>query len=252
MLSSNRSAARPYFVFGSLALLTMTTIVVAALSILRTSQVDNSPSTVRPVDAAATSLPSRSTLLIVGDSYAGGVDPTIPTYAPGLAEEMGWNLALDAQGGTGFLTYRVTPETTTAPFIERLSRDKEQYTPDHILIDGGRNDLDRPLDELLPAMRTYLTEVRRAWPQATITVVVPSYITPEPAPDYPAIKDELNSVAAQIDATVIDPVAEGWYRDVDPEWLWTDKVHPSAAGGRYIGQRLADDLRALGLGEPRP
>lgn len=232
----------------AIAILAVITAVAAGVGVVRVRDAGGPTAAVRPVDAEVMTVKSRPLLLIVGDSYAEGVSPQIPTYAPGLAESMGWDLALDAQGGTGFLSYRPQPGTVTAPFIDRLDRDVKTYDPQHILIDGGRNDLDKPIEAVLAAMSSYVTDVRRAWPEATITLVVPSYITSTPAPDYPALRAGVDTIAAQVGAGVIDPVAEGWYRTVDPGWLWTDGVHPSAAGGEYIRQRLADDLRAMGLG----
>ena len=67
--------------------------------------------------------PDKPTLLVVGDSYAGGVDPRAVNYPQLVADEMGWNLALDAQGGTGFVHGIDNLSPPRVPFIDRLDRD---------------------------------------------------------------------------------------------------------------------------------
>jgi hypothetical protein len=48
-----------------------------------------------------------------------------------------------------------------------------------------------------------------------------------------------------VDGTLVDPVAEGWYTNVDvTAMVIDDKVHPNELGNAYIADRLATSLRS--------
>jgi lysophospholipase L1-like esterase len=191
----------------------------------------------------------KPTLLIVGDSFAGGTgDPTFRPYPYLLGDRLGWNLTLDAEGGTGFVNVAGGVKSGRVPFIDRLARDGQLYDVDYVLIDGGRNDLGLPPAEVIPAADEYINKTRAIWPKAKIIVVLPSYVSAVEASNYPAVSAGMRRSAEEVNAYVIDPVAEGWYRgkDLDP-LFWTDGVHLNAAGNEYYASRIIDSMRAMGL-----
>lgn len=193
----------------------------------------------------------KPTLLIVGDSFAGGTgDPTFRPYPYLLADRLGWGLTVDAEGGTGFVNVAGGVNSGRVPFIDRLARDGQLYDVDFVLIDGGRNDLGLPPAEVIPAADEYMKKVRATWPKAKIIVILPSYVAAEEASNYAAVSAGMRDSAEEVNAYVIDPVAEGWYRGKDLHPLfWSDGVHLNAEGNEYYASRIIGSMRAMGLAQ---
>jgi lysophospholipase L1-like esterase len=193
----------------------------------------------------------KPTLLLIGDSFAGGTgDPSFPTYPNLVARKEGWNLGLDAQGGTGFI-HRVDNATPPGvPFMERLDRDAAiyRYRVDYVLIDGGRNDLGDPPEPVLAAADEYIKKVRSIWQNAKIVIVLPSYVTRDVASNYPVLAQGLRGTAESVGAQVIDPVAQRWYRDGDlKRLLWKDGVNLSGDGNAYYSGKVIENLTRMGV-----
>jgi lysophospholipase L1-like esterase len=194
---------------------------------------------------------SKPTLLLVGDSFVGGTgDPGFSSYPSLLAYREHWNIAIDAQGGTGFV-HRVDDATPPGvPFIERLDRDAAiyRYRVDYVLIDGGRNDLGDSPEPVLAAADEYAKKVRSIWPNAKIIIVLPSYVTPSVASNYPALAQGLRQTAESVGAQVIDPVAQRWYRDIGVKrLLWKDGVNLNGDGNAYYADKIIENLRRMGV-----
>jgi lysophospholipase L1-like esterase len=187
-------------------------------------------------------------LLVVGDSFAGGVgDPNIVTYPDLVAEKMGWSVAVDAQGATGFLHGIDNLSPPQVPFIDRLDGDAATYHPDYVLIDGGRNDLGEPPEPAVAAADEYIKQVRSVWPNAKMIIVLPALATSKV--DYVAVAEGLHRTAERVGAYVIDPVAQHWYRDIDVKrLLWRDNVNLNDAGEAYYADKIVENLRHLGFG----
>lgn len=196
----------------------------------------------------------RPTLLAIGDSYVGGTgDPDIVIYPEQVATAMGWNVRVDAVGGSGYLP-RNRPTGEPVPTLaERLPQDKANFEPDVVLVDAGRNDLGRLAGDIIPAMTGYLREVRSAWPQATIVVVKPQYASARVPPNYPELAAAIDQTAAEIGAQTIDPVVERWWEVTDIDsMLLADQIHLNAAGTAYYAERVVDGLEAIGLTSVEP
>ncbi|OBG26723.1 SGNH/GDSL hydrolase family protein [Mycobacterium sp. 852002-51057_SCH5723018] len=188
----------------------------------------------------------KPTLLVVGDSYAGGVDARVVTYPHLVADNMGWGLALDVQGGTGFVHGLNSVSPPRVPFIDRVDHDAANYYVDYVLIDGGRNDLDEPPERVLAAADQYVKKVHSQWPSAKIVIICPSYASSLVAPSYSAVAQGLRSTAESVGAYVIDPVAQGWYRDIDvKQLLWRDGVHLNDDGETYYAAKVVENLKQM-------
>lgn len=243
-----REWARPTWAMPVVAVVMLA--LVAALFRLDLERIppQSHPPQDRPHLAA---IPRQPGLLIVGDSFAAGADPNSFAYPVVLAEEMGWSLVWDVQGGTGFLPpmgdgKQVIPPPGHVPFGERLDADFQRYHPDYVVIDGGRNDLGKPPDQVVAAQGEYLRRMRTAWPWASIAIVIPQYLAALPAVNYPLLVPGMTRNAQDVGAYVVDPVADGWYQGVDLEPLfWSDEIHPNGMGSEFYADHLATDLKKV-------
>ena len=181
-------------------------------------------------------------LLVVRDSYA-------VTYPELIADRMGWSLALDGQDGTGFVGSVDNNNPGRLPFIDRLDGDAATYHVDYVLIDGGRSDLGESAEPVVAAADEYVKKVRSDWPKAKIIVMLPTTAGPDENANYPALADGLRRTAESVGAYVIDPVAQGWYRDIDAEpLLWQDGTHLNPNGETYYADKITENLKLMGFG----
>jgi hypothetical protein len=199
------------------------------------------------VPSLATMFDYKPTLLIVGDSYA-------DTYPDLVADKMGWSLALDAQDGTGFVncidvTTRhaqyIDPPPPRVPFIDRLNRDAATYHADYVLVDGGRSDMWEPPETVVAAADEFIKGVHSDWPNAKIVLLLPAFATSDVAANYDAVAQGLRSTAESVGAYVIDPVAQGWYRDVDVRSLQKDRIHLNNNGEIYYARKVIENLKQM-------
>lgn len=192
-----------------------------------------------------------ATLLVIGDSFAGGNgDPNIVTYPTVLGERFGWNVRVDAVGGSGFVSKMF--EGRKIPSVgERLAQDRASFDADYIVIDAGRNDLGVYPSEVIPEIERYVADVHKAWPDAKIVMIKPAYATTKVAENYPMLSEAFDRVGAQNNALVVDPVAEGWFNVENLDsLLYSDKVHLSNEGHKYYADRIADAIQRAGLATP--
>lgn len=190
-------------------------------------------------------------LLVIGDSYAAGIDAQVTPYPEQLANRMGWHLEVDAQGGTGFVQGVPDADPPHVPFADRLKETIAADHPDIILIDGGRNDLGRPPDQVLAAADSYIHRVHAAWPRAILFVVLPSFMTPEPPDTYLSLAQGLTDISNSVSASIIDPVAEGWWQNVNLDsMIWRDHIHPNTQGEYYYAMRIVGDFARQGMFPP--
>ena len=192
------------------------------------------------------------TLLVIGDSFVAGagVPDAAMAYPARLADATGMRLLTDGQGGTGFVNdAQGTGNGDTSKMIDRLASDGRNF-PDAslVVIDAGRNDLRFPLDDVGNAVSEYLDKARAQWPAADIVVIVPAFIASQPFDGYPEVLSSFKNSASKIGATLIDPIADGWYRNADVTKLVSaDRVHPNADGARFIAEHIEESLRSQGL-----
>lgn len=192
--------------------------------------------------------PQAASVLFVGDSFTAGAGaPPGQAYPELIANRSNWDLHVDAEGATGFIhDGQGTGNGQTSRLIDRLAEDGRKFpTVDVVIVDAGRNDLDRPADQISLAMSDYLTAVTRQWPTAKIVAILPSYVRPGGYDAYSLLRQALTHDMTAVDGTLVDPVAEGWYTNVDvTAMVIDDKVHPNELGNAYIADRLATSLRS--------
>ena len=214
-----------------------------------TTMVDPSAAHVdRPQPTAAT----RPSVLFIGDSYTAGSGLAEMSYGCMAAVRMGWLCELSAVPGTGYISggpanrFIVDPYLgPSTSFAERVPNLAEKYQPDVVILDGGRNDLFPPRDDVFKAMSAAIHEVRRAWPRAAIVFVRPRLLD-KPNDDLGFDDDffaRLQSQHAADGMVVVDPLSE--FARIDTSgMLRADRVHPNQRGERELSSALVGSLLA--------
>jgi hypothetical protein len=103
-----------------------------------------------------------------------------------------------------------------------------------------------PPEQVVAAADEYITNVHSKWPKARIIVLLPAYATPDVAANYPAVAEGLRRTAEGVGAYVIDPVEQGWYRDIDVRSLQKDRSHLNDHGEVYYARQVIANLRRMG------
>lgn len=194
----------------------------------------------------------RPVVLFAGDSFTAGamLRSSAESYAQLVGLQADWDLHVDAQGGTGFIADgHGTGNGDTSRMVDRLEADKRANpSVDLLIVDAGRNDLGLPPEQISAAIDEYLKRARELWPNAAIVEILPTPINPTPYGDYSAIRDMAAADVHAVGGTLIDPYADGWYDDIDPQSLLQDDlVHPNAAGHAHLAEHLRDSLQKIGV-----
>ena len=207
------------------------------------------PASAGPVEAQSGTVSAY----FFGDSLMGGtgVTPKRPLMARTAADRLGWDVEVDAWGGTGYTTTGERP-----PYLDRLRRPgamRGRY--DVVLVEGGTNDARSAADPgvLREAVEDVVEEVRRRQPQAQI-VLMGAYDPPPQGAVDPrrAVVDEvIEQVAADEGLPFFSPLSGGWAVGQPPSFLHPDRLHPTARGYAVMGARLAAELAALELAPGR-
>ena len=203
------------------------------------------PASAGPVEAEAGAVSAY----FFGDSLMGGtgVSPRRPVMARVAGARLGWDVEVDAWGGTGYTTSGQRPS-----YLDRLrSPGALRGTYDVVLVEGGTNDA-RSADDtevVRDAVEDVVDELRRRQPQAQI-VLMGAYDPPHPGRADPrrAVVDEvIAEVAREEDLPFFSPLSGGWTVDQPPSFLHPDRLHPNARGYGVMGARLAAELASLEL-----
>ena len=203
------------------------------------------PASAGPVEAEADTVRAY----FFGDSLMGGTgaSPRRPVMARIAAARLGWDVEVDAWGGTGYTTSGARP-----PYIDRLRAPGAlSGTYDVVLVEGGTNDgrsADDP-ERVREAVEEVVAEVRTRQPHAQI-VLMGAYDPPEPGAVHPgrAVVDEVVAeVAGAEGLPFFSPLSGGWAEDQPLSFLHRDGLHPTDEGYAVMGARLTEELAALDL-----
>jgi lysophospholipase L1-like esterase len=190
--------------------------------------------------AAAASTASPDGIFLLGDSWAAGLHAD-PERALGqvAAEALGRPITVDAVSGTGYLN-----EAGDRTYLERA---RAAGGPQRlVIVQGGSNDDAEDLHELGPAVAATLAALRRSFPAARLLVLGPG---PDPEPVTAvqrAVDAVIRDTARSVGVAAVSMLEEGWIPPgradavIDPR-----TAHPSPAGHRYLGLRLAAAVQLL-------
>ncbi len=198
-------------------------------------------------------------VLFIGDSYTAG--NSLRELSPGClaALNMGWLCDLSAVPGTGYISggpaNRFTVDEYVGPstsFAERIPGLAAIYQPDVVVLDGGRNDLFAPTDDVFNAMSATIADARRAWPAAKIVLIRPRFLA-DPTDDLGYDDDFVDGLAAASgdkSLVVIDPVT--WFAGTDTSQLLSgDDIHPNQEGVNELGAAITESLLNHGFAAQR-
>jgi lysophospholipase L1-like esterase len=194
---------------------------------------------------------TRPLLLAITDSIARVSDGNEPgkQYPTIIGQRFGWDTAIDAVSGRGFLEGQIGG--VTIPSFDRglPAVTAAHPDPDYVLIDGGRNDVGKPQDEAIAAMNEFYDAARSAYPNAKFIVTVPlrpsheALVGDGSGNTYNRWAAEVHAAAARIDADVVDARAEHWYDGVDlAPYLWTDGIHLNAQGQEFYADKMIESM----------
>ncbi len=182
--------------------------------------------------------------LFFGDSYfvGGGCSPDRDRgMAHVAARALGYAPVIRGAGGTGFVA--ANPEYDAPPYLAQIHDGAfDVANPRLVVIEGGSNDIGLPLTKIRRNAKKVLRIARRQFPDALVVLVGPMQ-TYGPYSDTDAIREALRSLSLRLGVRFVDP--QKWTQGHD-EWLCDDYVHPTYAGHRILGRRLADALARRG------
>lgn len=207
------------------------------------------------VDRPGSSDTDHPSVLFVGDSYTAGNG--LQELSPGCvaATRLGWLCHLSAVPGTGYISggpanrFVVDPYTgPSTSFSERIPGLASVYQPDIVVLDGGRNDLFPPREDVFKAMAATIAEARRVWPSATLVVVRPRFLS-NPDDDLgfdDAFMSRLLAQPGNEGVVVLDPISSISGRDT-ASLLADDGKHPNNMGELELASAFVASLRRQGL-----
>ncbi|MCA1712448.1 MAG: SGNH/GDSL hydrolase family protein [Actinobacteria bacterium] len=200
-----------------------------------------------PSTSRATAPPQQTsvTALFFGDSLMNGTGsrPTRPVMARVAARALGWDVTVDAFGGTGY----TTGGKKGRPYLDRLKDPgllSSRY--DVVLLEGGTNDRAADLATMHARTTEAVQYVRQRLPRAQL-VLMGAY-DPKGRGSDPrrrAIDGVIRTVAQEQGAPFFSPISGGWTRGQGARFLSPDGLHPSTYGYGVMGARLTAALKRI-------
>ncbi len=184
-------------------------------------------------------------LFVLGDSWAAGLHAD-PQRALGqvAARLLGWPVEVDAASGTGYLATTGSAGSYADRLRDAVPDDARE--PGVAVLQGGSNDHGRSSADLLAAVRVTTALLAERRPGLRIVMLGPG---PDPEPvtaQQRAVDAVLARAAGRARVPYLSMLRQHWIPAgradavLDPH-----HHHPTVAGQRYLGLRLAEALRAL-------
>jgi lysophospholipase L1-like esterase len=203
-----------------------------------------SPSPSAPPSApSAAAKAGKTSSLFFGDSYIIGGAYTGPENSMGAiaARRLGWRYQIRGGGGTGFVSGN--PDYGIPSFLGQIRDGALDVGPvDWLVIEGGGNDkTDDPRLIANRAVRTLKAAAKRH-PEARLVLIGTMDPTIDDFSDTDGVIGALAGAAARVGIPYVS--AQHWLEG-RPELIGPDYDHPTPAGHRLCGRKLARALRAL-------
>lgn len=198
-------------------------------------------------DAAGPPSGDGPVVAFYGDSYTLGTGASDPSarWSSIISTERGWREFNPSVNGLGFVNNRSVVGDGDLP-DQIIAQD-----PDIVMVTMGLNDnfsFGRAHDRIRAAIRSDLTRLREALPEARIVVVEPFWYTSDRPGSVDTIIGWVRDEAAVIDADFV-PGASRWlnghYADDADSWMAADGLHPNDTGYAEMAARMDEALRRL-------
>jgi len=219
-----------------------------ASSVSQTTPVEAVPAApdARPIAPAPTASARASgptTALFFGDSYIVGGAYTGPASSMGAiaARRLSWKYHIRGGGGTGFVAGN--PDYDIPNFLGQIRDGALDVGPvDWLVIEGGGNDKnDDPGLVTRRAVRT-LNAAAKRHPEARLVLVGTMDSNVDSFTETDGVIGAMAAAAARLGIPYIS--AQHWLEG-RPALVGPDYDHPTPAGHRVCGRKLARALRAL-------
>lgn len=202
-------------------------------------------------------VPRGPRVIALGDSWTQGANSQGNKWRDGFvhrtARILGWpDTWASGIGGTGYIN---TGGSKT--YGQRLQDDVLQYHPDVVIVSGGTNDanLSATTGQVETAARAVFEAIKSSAPTPLLIVVRPFSSKGTASAGLLAVDAGVALAAPGIADIVIDPIAEKWItgsgnvaapaNDGNADrYIVSD--HPTMAGYRYLGSRLAAAIATHG------
>jgi lysophospholipase L1-like esterase len=195
-----------------------------------------------PTTAAQAARKKQSSLFF-GDSYIVGGAYTGPQNSMGAiaARRLHWDYQIRGGGGTGFVAGN--PDYDIPSYLGQIQAGALDVGPvNWLVIEGGGNDKnDDPGLVTRRAVRTLKAAAKRH-PEARLVLVGTMDPTVDSFTDTDAVIGAMAAAARKVGIPYIN--AQHWLEG-RPELVGPDYDHPTPAGHRLCGRKLARALRAL-------
>ena len=200
-----------------------------------------------PADAQRPPLPAergKPRALFFGDSYfiGGGCSPDRTRDMAAIAgRRLGYRPVVRGGGGTGFAS--ANPEYGLPDYLGQIADGAlDVRHPALVVIEGGSNDVGRPIARIRKNAGRVLNIARHKYPHARLVLVGPMDPRDGYADSTP-INNALRRVAKRHAVPYIDD--QTWLQD-KPGQLCSDYDHPTYAAHERLGRLLARALRRAG------
>src|SRR3954470_8345453 len=204
------------------------------------------PAATSRANSSAATGPHAVRALFFGDSLMNGTGakPVRPVMARVAGRALGWDVTVDAFGGTGY----TTGGTRGRPYLERLSKPgvlNPSY--DVVLLEGGTNDRKADLETMHTRTTETVQYVRSRLPKAQIVLMGAFNPMNPKSRRYDAhrvaIDGVIRTVAQEQGLPFFSPIAGRWTKGQGPKFLCPDGLHPSTYGYGVMGAKLVAALR---------
>lgn len=212
------------------------------------------PSSAR-VDRQGQSANTPPAVLFISDSYSAGSGLDENFYGCTAALRMGWLCNVSGEPGTGYISGGTANRFDlghnlgmTTSFGERISSLARRYTPNVVILDGGRYDLFAPFDAIFDAMSSVIKTVRQTWPDARLAMIRPRFL--DRPDDNLGFDDDfmarLQGVPGAEGMAVLDPISR--FVGTDTSTMVPDgQRNPNQQGEIALSSSLVDALSDNGF-----
>lgn len=198
----------------------------------------------RPI-LTATPEQGVSHIAIIGDLFTSGsgFDGLGANGWPSIVAEMLRVQGVDiitrvaAKAGSGYAGHSMPG---SVPFIEQV-RQVVGSNNRVVILFGSLHDQGNPPDRLAPVVRRTLEEAKNKAPNATLLVIGPAWVHPDPPQGMFVARDVVKAEAEAMGVTFVDPLAEGWFLG-QPELIDAKGNRPNNAGYRYMAEQIAPHI----------